>query len=736
MARAPRRDLLDRACDLDAGQWGVATQSKFLAVGSVVPWAEPGVGAIATQAYANPRYGPDGLALLREGLSAEEVVERLTDADDGRDAPPARRRRRRGRRATFTGDECIDWAGGRTGAGYAAQGNILVSGETVDAIAETFEATTGAARRAPARLPRRGAGRGRRQPRPAVGGAARRRARRRLCGPLRHRRRPARRRPRAPARGAAAASTACTSGSSARHRARTGSRSTTTLARRAARAAARLGYDGELDETLADVGGQREPRGARRRRRASRPVVLEELRRQTSDELRRGADRRARARFRSRACADRMAAAGGRSGAGSASASFGVNAYTAEQGGAARGRGAPRSDGTRSCTSSSPGARLHARRRGARRAGRHARLLPRPEMLRSAVAAEPGTTVLAVGAKPGEAYRPSGWEWAFTGFAKLAQGDEEGARAELEAGHRRVPGRRGRARTTTRASRPASATTRTRRSSGSEGAARLDPENVAKRAPERHGLRGAEGRPALSGGHRAGGGRGEADVNEKRYGVARIEELDSYPISSQQGLTWRPVRRHFGISSFGVNAYTADGGRAARGRGAPRAGRARRAVRRPQRPRDLHARGGGARRAGRHARPLPTGTLRSAFAAEPGTTVLGIGAKPGEVFKPSGWEWVFAGVSRLDQGDEAGARASCRPGSKRTRTRGRGTSTTPASRPGSGTRRRRSHSSSVRPSSIRGTARWAREDEDLVSLRENPRFLAIAGQADAGSTGS
>src|SRR5918911_2035564 len=73
------------ACDLDASQWGVATQSKFLAVGSVVPWAEPHVGAIATQAYANPRYGPEGLALLRDGLSAEEVVERLTSADEGRE---------------------------------------------------------------------------------------------------------------------------------------------------------------------------------------------------------------------------------------------------------------------------------------------------------------------------------------------------------------------------------------------------------------------------------------------------------------------------------------------------------------------------------------------------------------------------------------------------------------------------------------------------------------------------
>src|SRR5580765_5136710 len=72
------------ACDLEAGQWGVGVQSKFLAAGSLVPWAEPGVGAIATQAFANPRYGPDGLALLREGASAAEAVDRLTAADDGR----------------------------------------------------------------------------------------------------------------------------------------------------------------------------------------------------------------------------------------------------------------------------------------------------------------------------------------------------------------------------------------------------------------------------------------------------------------------------------------------------------------------------------------------------------------------------------------------------------------------------------------------------------------------------
>jgi uncharacterized Ntn-hydrolase superfamily protein len=132
------------ACDLGAGQWGVATQSKFLAVGSVVPWAEPHVGAIATQAHANPRYGPEGLELLREGLSAEDAVIRLTEADEGRAHRQLGVVDGAGRAATFTGDECHAWAGGRTGDGYAAQGNILVSGATVDALAETFETSAGA----------------------------------------------------------------------------------------------------------------------------------------------------------------------------------------------------------------------------------------------------------------------------------------------------------------------------------------------------------------------------------------------------------------------------------------------------------------------------------------------------------------------------------------------------------------------------------------------------------------
>ncbi len=131
------------ACDLDAGQWGVATQSKFLAVGSVVPWAEPRVGAIATQAYANPRYGPDGLALLREGLGAAEVVERLTAGDEGRDHRQLGVVDARGDGATYTGDACMDWAGGVAGPGFAAQGNILVSEETVAALVAAFATSAG-----------------------------------------------------------------------------------------------------------------------------------------------------------------------------------------------------------------------------------------------------------------------------------------------------------------------------------------------------------------------------------------------------------------------------------------------------------------------------------------------------------------------------------------------------------------------------------------------------------------
>ena len=131
------------ACDLDAGEWGVAVQSKFLAVGAGVPAAEPHVGAVATQALANMRYGPEGLALLREGLSAEEVIAQLTEADEARADRQLGVVDAQGRAASYTGSSCLEWAGGTTGDGYAAQGNILVSEETVTALGRTFESSAG-----------------------------------------------------------------------------------------------------------------------------------------------------------------------------------------------------------------------------------------------------------------------------------------------------------------------------------------------------------------------------------------------------------------------------------------------------------------------------------------------------------------------------------------------------------------------------------------------------------------
>jgi uncharacterized Ntn-hydrolase superfamily protein len=131
------------ACDLERGEWGVGVQSKFLAVGAVVPWAAAGVGAVATQALANVRYGPEGLALLREGLSANEVVARLTETDEGRADRQLGVVDAQGRSATFTGSACLDWAGGTTGPGYAAQGNILVSEETVSGLVSGFERSAG-----------------------------------------------------------------------------------------------------------------------------------------------------------------------------------------------------------------------------------------------------------------------------------------------------------------------------------------------------------------------------------------------------------------------------------------------------------------------------------------------------------------------------------------------------------------------------------------------------------------
>jgi uncharacterized Ntn-hydrolase superfamily protein len=130
-------------CDLERREWGVAVQSKFLAVGSAVPAAVAEVGAVATQALANVSYGPDGIALLRQGRSADEVVAELTAADQGRADRQLGVVDREGHGATFTGEACLDWAGGIAGPCFAAQGNILVSAATVEALASTFEGTAG-----------------------------------------------------------------------------------------------------------------------------------------------------------------------------------------------------------------------------------------------------------------------------------------------------------------------------------------------------------------------------------------------------------------------------------------------------------------------------------------------------------------------------------------------------------------------------------------------------------------
>ncbi len=129
--------------DPQAQEWGVAVQSKFLCVGALVSWARAGAGAVATQSYANTSFGPDGLALMEQGLSAQEALDRLIEADEGRARRQVGLVDAAGRAATYSGTGCHDWAGGLTGANYAAQGNILVSGATVEALARTFEAAQG-----------------------------------------------------------------------------------------------------------------------------------------------------------------------------------------------------------------------------------------------------------------------------------------------------------------------------------------------------------------------------------------------------------------------------------------------------------------------------------------------------------------------------------------------------------------------------------------------------------------
>jgi uncharacterized Ntn-hydrolase superfamily protein len=131
------------AYDPAAQEWGVATQSKFLAVGAVVPWAQAKAGAIATQSYANTTFGPKGLRWLAKGLSAQETLDRLLTADQGRDQRQVGVVDGAGNVATFTGAGCHAWAGGVTGKHFAAQGNILARAKVLEAIAAKFEAAKG-----------------------------------------------------------------------------------------------------------------------------------------------------------------------------------------------------------------------------------------------------------------------------------------------------------------------------------------------------------------------------------------------------------------------------------------------------------------------------------------------------------------------------------------------------------------------------------------------------------------
>jgi len=131
------------AYDPELKAWGIAVQSRFISVGSVVPFAEAGTGAIATQAMANVQFGPEGLARLRAGDSAEEVVRKLVGADAGREDRQLGVVDAKGRAASFTGKQCMDWAGHEVGDGFACQGNILFGPAVVRAMARTYESTPG-----------------------------------------------------------------------------------------------------------------------------------------------------------------------------------------------------------------------------------------------------------------------------------------------------------------------------------------------------------------------------------------------------------------------------------------------------------------------------------------------------------------------------------------------------------------------------------------------------------------
>ncbi len=131
------------AFDPETGELGVAVQSKFLAAGAVVPWADANVGAVATQSAANTTYGPEGLEMLKNGEDPTTVVKKLTDADDEQGIRQVGVVDAAGNSAAFTGDDCIDYGGHRSEENFTCQGNILVSEETITSMARRFRETEG-----------------------------------------------------------------------------------------------------------------------------------------------------------------------------------------------------------------------------------------------------------------------------------------------------------------------------------------------------------------------------------------------------------------------------------------------------------------------------------------------------------------------------------------------------------------------------------------------------------------
>lgn len=131
------------ARDPSNGDLGIIVQSKFPTVGSVVPWAKANIGAIATQAWCNVGYGPNGLDLLAAGNSASETLKILLDGDEGREHRQIGIVDSKGQAVSHTGKECMDWAGHIIGDGFACQGNILARESVVVDMASAFENTEG-----------------------------------------------------------------------------------------------------------------------------------------------------------------------------------------------------------------------------------------------------------------------------------------------------------------------------------------------------------------------------------------------------------------------------------------------------------------------------------------------------------------------------------------------------------------------------------------------------------------